>query len=307
MSKQRIFKNEEHQKQFNKQGFVVLPFLTQSEVQYLDAFFDEMHPIQNSGGFFSGSYSNDAAYKKRVSDKIVHVFSRAYDEIFENYKPFGGTFLYKVPGTNSQLSVHQDWSTVDESKDIAINCWVPLCDTNEENGALSLLPGSQFDNYNVIRSPTLPFFFSGSEELIMKELVQLSVPAGSAVILDQSLIHYSPPNRSNKIRKAITAGIKNKCAQMYFYYKVPDADSLEIFEMEDDFLISFKDFRNDIGKRPYLGKSVGFIPYKLPLLNAEVLQEKLTSMKVKAGFEPINKQPSGFQAMIKSAWKHLLG
>ena len=60
---------------------------------------------------------------------------------------------------------------------------------------------------------------------------------------------------------------------MYFHYKVPNRNELEVFEMEDDFLISFNDFANDIGQRPYLGKSIGFISYKLPEWSKRVLYD----------------------------------
>jgi hypothetical protein len=284
MSK-RIFRNPEHQNIFDRQGFIVLPFIGEEEIRELNQTFDELHPELVKGGFYSGSYSNDFAYKKGASDKIVSVFSQAYERLFIDYTPFGGAFLYKVPGANSELAAHQDWTIVDENENVALNCWVPLCDVSLENGPIMILPGSQFDNYHVIRCPTLPFFFSGDDEMVRKELIPMEVKAGTAVILNQSVIHYSPSNNSNTVRKAITAGIKSAGAQMYFHYKVPNEDKLEVFKMDDSFLISFTDFFNDLGKRPYLGDSVGFIPYKLPQLGGNNLYEKLKEMKTNAGFE----------------------
>lgn len=306
----RIFKNDSHQALFDKQGFIVLPFINHEEVQTLNNFFDELHPNIAQSGFFSGSYSSDSNYKKRASEKIVEVFNRAYQELFINYTPFGGAFLYKVPGANSELAAHQDWTILDEQKNVALNCWVPLCDVTLENGPIMILPGSHFDNFNVIRAPTLPFFFSGEEQMVLKELIPMEVKAGTAVILNQSVIHYSPPNMGNTVRKAITAGIKSKDAQMYFHYKVPEKDELEVFEMNDDFLISFNDFANDIGKRPYLGKSIGFMPYKLPQLNGNELYAKLKEMKVKAGFAMAHSsssiESSSYQQESKSLFKRML-
>lgn len=291
----RIFKDERHQALFEKQGFIILPFLTTEEVARLDKVFDTLHPRIHEAGFFSGSYSSDIAYKKKASEEIVQVFSRAYRELFVHYTPFGGAFLYKVPGANSELSAHQDWTIVDETENVALNCWVPLCDVTRHNGALSILPGSHYDNFNVIRAPTLPFFFSGNDDLVLQELLPMEVQAGTAVILNQSVIHYSPPNNGDKIRKAITAGIKSEGAQMYFHYKMPDKEELEVFAMEDDFLISFKDFTTDIGKRPYLGKSMGHKPYQLPQPGREELFALLSAMKRKAGFEMLSKSTSGNQ------------
>jgi len=296
----RIFKLEAHQLQFDRQGFIVLPFIRPEEVQKLNILFDELHPDVNQSGFFSGSYSSDFDYKKAASDAIVGVFSRAYEEIFMDYAPFGGAFLYKVPGANSELAAHQDWTIVDEKNNVALNCWVPLQDITADNGPIMIMPGSQYDNFNVVRAPTLPFFFSGNDELVRKNLIPMIVPAGTAVILNQSVIHYSPDNKSNKVRKAITAGIKSKGAQMYFHYKIPDQDALEVFAMEDDFLISFRDFANDISKRPYMGKSVGQIPFTMPQPDAESLKKLLESMRTKAGFAPEKSPDRGFFQKLKS-------
>jgi hypothetical protein len=284
MSK-RIFLSDSHQQTFDRQGFLVQPFLSEEEVARLDALFDELHPELGGSGFFSGSYSNDFAYKKRASDAIVEVFSRRYAELFTDYAPFGGAFLYKVPGANSALAPHQDWTIVDESQHVALNCWVPLCDVTLENGPLMILPGSHYDRHHTVRAPTVPFFFSGNDDLVLQELVPMEVKAGTAVILNQSVIHYSPDNRSGKVRKAITAGVKSAGAQMYFHYKEPDREELEVREMDDDFLIRFENFAEAIMQRPVLGRPIGHIPYVSPVLEREKLKEKLREMKEGAGFE----------------------
>lgn len=304
----RIFKSGQHQQLFDKQGFIVLPFLNSAEVDKLNNVFDELHTDVNTSGFFSGSYSPDFNYKKRASDEIVKNFTRAYEELFVDYTPFGGAFLFKVPGANSELAAHQDWTIVDEHKHVALNCWVPLSDISLENGPLMILPGSHFTNLNVLRAPTLPFFFSGEEKMIIDELEPMIVKAGTAVILNQSVIHYSLPNLGNSVRKAITAGVKSKGAQMYFYYKnlQEDKNELEVFEEDDDFLIRFDNFVEDISKRPKNGTSIGFIPYTLPQLKGKELFDKITEMKISAGFKMKTQYQVSEQVQNKSLFKKLV-
>jgi len=298
----QIFKNIAHQELFEKQGFLVLPFLKEEEIAHLDQYFNEEHPDLDENGFFAGSYSPDFVYKKRASDKIVSVFSRAYEETFINYAPFGGAFLYKTPGVQSELAAHQDWTIVDEEKEIALNCWVPLCDITIENGPLMILPGSQYPKHPVLRAPTLPFFFSGNDDLVKAELEPMLVKAGTAVILNQSVIHYSLANHSQHVRKAITAGVKSADAQMYFHYKLPNEDKLEVFQEDDDFLLRFDNFLEDIGQRPKNGISVGFKDYQLPTYTRSQLQELLIKLKTEAGFSVKSKQiESEAQIETKSA------
>ncbi|MCB9256495.1 MAG: phytanoyl-CoA dioxygenase family protein [Chitinophagales bacterium] len=306
MSK-RIFKDIAHQELFDKQGFIVLTFLEKEEIDELNSFFDQEHPELGENGFFSGSYSSDYSYKKKASDKIVSIFSRAYEKYFIDYKPFGGAFLYKTPGSKSELAAHQDWTIVDEENELALNCWVPLCDISLDNGPLMILPGSQYSKHPVVRAPTLAFFFSGNDDLVMKELEPMLVKAGTAVILNQSVIHYSLPNQSSAVRKAITAGVKSENAQMYFHYKLPEEDKLEVFQEDDDFLIRFENFAKDIGQRPKLGSSIGFKEYKLPTYSRADLQSLIAKLKTDAGFalktpqeEPIPTKQS-FMDKIK-AW-----
>src|SRR5690606_6277030 len=180
---------------------------------------DELHPNLPESGFVSGSYSPDFEYKKKISEEIKVVYKRAYEEYFQNYTPFGGTFLYKISSPDSFLNVHQDWTVVDESREVALNIWTPFCDITMNNGHLMVLPGSHYKHYPTLRAPTLPQFFQYDLSIVMEELVPVLVKAGEAVILNQSIIHYSPPNISGEIRKAITAGVKTKDAQMMFHYK----------------------------------------------------------------------------------------
>jgi hypothetical protein len=285
-----IFKYEDQQLVFDQQGFIVIPdFLTKEEVAHMDKFFDELHPVLPSSGFFAGSYSSDMNYKRRVSEEIKQVYHRAYETHFNNYTPFGGAFLYKIPSDNSDLFIHQDWTVVDESEHVALNIWVPLCDITIENGPLMVIPGSHYSNYPTLRAPTMRYFFDHDIEMAMKQLEPILVKAGTAVVLNQSLVHYSPPNTSGRIRKAITAGLKTKDAQMIFHFKDPEnpTSSIEKFEMDDDFFIQFDDFFTDIYKRPTMGKSVDRLEYTVPMLSGDELKETFRKMRVAAGFPPI--------------------
>jgi ectoine hydroxylase-related dioxygenase (phytanoyl-CoA dioxygenase family) len=231
----------------------VLPFLDENEVAVLNGKFDDMHPsASDQQGFVSGSYSNDLAYKKAASDAIITIFRKHFERLFAGYQTFGAAFLYKTATAGSELGVHQDWTIVDEEKYVALNCWVPLTDINDTNGALHVMPGSHYTKHHSLRAPTIPFFFTGSEKEVIARTIPFYVKAGQAVILNQSVIHYSPANKSGNIRKAITAGVKTKGAPMTFHYKTGD-NTIEKFEMPEDFLISFENFATSIFEKPRMG------------------------------------------------------
>ena len=281
-----IFKDPVQQAKFDKQGFLVAKFLDETEVTQLNDLFDEIHPVlPDDRGFVSDSYSNDFDFKKNASDRIVAILTKHFERLFINYQTFGASFLYKMPSKNNELGVHQDWTIVDEEKFVALNCWIPLIDVNKENGALHVLPGSHYSKIASVRSPTIPFFFTGSEKDVIDSCIPVYVKAGEAIILNQSVIHYSTPNHSVRIRKAITAGVKTKEAPMIFHYKSPEGQ-LEKFEMPEDFLLRFENFATSIFEKPVLGKLFATEKFENPIIEKEKLTKKLEKLKENAGFGP---------------------
>ncbi|MFM0029604.1 phytanoyl-CoA dioxygenase family protein [Paraburkholderia madseniana] len=93
---------------------------------------------------------------------------------------------------NNQAKWHRDlayqhWTT---SKVLAINALLCIDDFTVENGATFVLPGT----HHVAEFPTNSF--------VSKFEKQLSVPAGSYLILDAMLFHRAGTNRSNSVRRA---------------------------------------------------------------------------------------------------------
>lgn len=309
-----LFQNDELQRQFDLMGYVKVQLLNDEQIRTLTDKFYELHPGLNLVGFQSSSYSSDYTYKKKCSDEIAVVFNPLFEKIFKNYRPFGSAYLFKQPDPYSMLPIHQDWTIVDEENYIALNIWVPLCDTNENNGTLYVLPGTQYGDVKPLRCPTLPMFFEGNEQLMVDNCIPLNAKAGEAVILNQSLIHYSPPNHSDKIRIAITSGVMSAEPKMAFHYR-PDKEKneVEVIAMEDDFLISFEDFMNKIYERPNMGQSLGMRPYTPMVYSHDELSAMLDELSIKTGVKrPIKQvattQPEPLQTtkQEKSVFKRLL-
>jgi hypothetical protein len=286
-----IFQDAELQAKFESQGFVTIPFLSEEEVKKLLDVFWTLHPNLNNSGFQSSSFSNDFSYKKKVSDSITTIFQPHFEKIFKGYRALGSAFLYKQPDTHSILPIHQDWTLVDEEKYVAINIWVPLIDATPYNGSLYVLPGSHYGVVKALRCPTLPMFFTGFEQLMIDHSLPMSVKAGEAIVLNQSLVHYSPPNQSDSIRIAITSAVISAESKMNFHYCADTTkNEVELFEMEDDFLIRFENFFESIFKRPIIGKSMGTKAYKPPVFNESELKDLLVLMKKRAGIPTIPNQ-----------------
>ncbi len=258
---QAIFKNEEVQQQFERDGYVKITLLTHENVVNLKTLFLKYFP-NPSVDFFSSSYENDYSLKKEISDAIGKIILPQLETIFIDYTWFGSAFLSKGNGARSEMPMHQDWTIVDETKYIALNIWTPLQDTDEENGTLEVMKGSH-KWHNTLRAPTLPFYYNGFQQQLKSKLTALPTKSTEAIVLNEAIIHYSKPNKTNEIRLAITTGIKTKGAPMLFHYWDKNKpNEIEQFKQEEDFLLRFTDFHQSIFTRPSIGESLGVKPFE---------------------------------------------
>ncbi|PBQ30960.1 hypothetical protein CNR22_03975 [Sphingobacteriaceae bacterium] len=282
-----IFKDTALQKQFEENGFVKITLLSQESIQQLLTLFKNYFP-DPSADFFSSSYENDFRRKKVISEAIGNIIVPQLDAVFTDHTWFGSAFLSKGNGPRSEMPMHQDWTIVDEEKFIALNIWTPLQPTTEENGTLEVIKGSHLWHQG-IRAPTLPFYFDGFQYLLKDKLTAIPALPGEAIVLNQAIIHYSKPNKTDSLRVAITSGIKTKGAPMLFHYLNKESpDRIEQFKQEDDFLINFENFHHSIFERPVIGESLGTKPFTLEKASAATV-EKLTGIKTYNASSPEKK------------------
>lgn len=269
----RVFRNQQMQDDFEKNGFVVAPFYTPEEVNNLNKIYYELHP-QNEKGFFPSTFSKDKNYRTVADAEIRRIGQRAINQYLQDIKVMCGSFIVKSPGPESAMCVHQDMTLVDESKYTGINIWVPLIDLAENNGAIEVLPGSH-RLYPTYRSSTIPGIYEEVSEEIKPLLQTLYLKAGEAVFFDQSIIHFSKANLSDKIRIVTNTYFTHKDATFRIAYWQKDfGQKVELFEENDSFMTDFEQFGNNIHARPQVGKSMGLVDYDFPKISLQELTER---------------------------------
>jgi ectoine hydroxylase-related dioxygenase (phytanoyl-CoA dioxygenase family) len=157
----RIFKDDATQVQFERDGYITMPFLNSEEINHLKSIYNEVFS-QAPNDFHSTSFFEDEALKQTISAKVEALYAQKADALFAPIQKLGSSFLTKSPGERGELPIHADWTVVDESKYCSVTIWVPLIDTNEENGAIQVLPGSHKFS-DALRAPTLAKRFLGAE------------------------------------------------------------------------------------------------------------------------------------------------
>lgn len=249
-----VFKNPELEKEFNQKGYVTIPFLSTEEVEELKKmFFDTIE--QSGGPKTSGNVDFDSKseisydftfidknidYKKKVFEIITEKFQPIADKYLNNYKPIIANYIRKKQD-GGEVPMHQNWAFVDEVKYTSVSVWVPLVDSNEENGTLQMVDGSH-KKFGQYRGPMVPWELRNlSKEIIAKHLTPMNIKAGQGVILDDSIVHYSNINKTPGLRLAIQLIMIPAEANSIHYHldRELDPNNIHALETNVDFYTHF--------------------------------------------------------------------
>ncbi len=276
-----IFSDEKLQRQFELNGYVVSPFFGIEELKKLQFLYEKLP--RKDFVFESSSFLDDISLKHEINIQVSNIFQAKTDALFKDYKPLGTSFLTKKNGTDSVMPVHQDWTVVDEAKYTSVTCWIPLTDTNTDNGAIQLISGSHKFS-SALRSPSLPIAFQDIYADLKPFLKTLHLKAGEAFIFNQALWHASHPNTSGKDRIAVTYGLTNKEAQLYMYY-YRENNTLEKWAMPDDMFLHYPQIRH----QPAIGTKLETFDYSVSKITEKEIAEKVVSHRKNTKMKPLFK------------------
>lgn len=276
-----LFQNKELATQFERDGYVVVPLLSETELANIKAVY-EACPLNDGEVFDSSSFIEDVATKESLNKKLLDIFKQPISTVINKHKILGTSFLTKKNHEDSTMPIHQDWTVVDETKYCSITCWIPLQDTSPENGAIQVIPGSHRFS-NALRSPSLPVSFGNIYNELQPFLKTLPLKTGEAFIFNHALMHASLPNISNGNRVAVTYGLTHKEANLMMYYKKDGR--VEQYSMPDNMFIHYPKIRQS----PEIGKFLHSEPYEVPQLSLEEFKRNLHLYNAKKNMKPLFK------------------
>ncbi len=249
-------RDEQLEKQFQKNGYVVVPFLNEDEVEKLKKGFFDLLPT--SGGNITADdtgasniitydftfIDRNPEFKQAVYDKITTYFEPHVKKWLADYRPIIANYIRKNTDTG-EVPLHQNWAFVDERKCTSVSIWCPLVDSNETNGTLQVVPGSH-KRYGEVRGPMIPWELERiKKEIIDKYLVPMNIKAGQAVILDDSIVHYSALNKTNDLRLAIQLILVPTEEKSIHYHMDPSRSKelVHVLEVDTDFYMQFNPWK----------------------------------------------------------------
>ena len=267
-----LFQDRSLQSQFDRDGYVVIPFLSADEIAQLRNHYQQCFS-ERPPHFYSSTFITDVERKAEIHQPIQRLLQPKVDHCFKDFQPLGSSFLVKPPGASGKMQVHQDWTVVDESRFCSLTVWIPLVDTTADNGAIRVSPGSH-RYFDQLRGPSIPVVYEQRYEEIWPQMDVLEMKAGQAFIFNQALIHASNENRSDHDRIAVTYGLIPQAAQLRFYH-LNEAKKVEEYEVGADFF----QYYTEIGQRPSLGQQVAEHSIDLTPVSSFTLQQKINQSK----------------------------
>jgi ectoine hydroxylase-related dioxygenase (phytanoyl-CoA dioxygenase family) len=292
---QGIFQNTDLQKQFNRDGYLVLPWLSQAETQKLREVYASLC-INNPEGFHSTSFLADTALKKKINEAVESIFDKNIHETFSEIKKLGASFLTKPPGEKGEMPVHQDWTIVDETNYCSVTIWVALEDITEQNGAMQVLPGSHLFS-QTLRAPTLETDYAHLQDYLRTKMITISMKAGEAIIFNHALFHASLINKTDKPRLAVTYGLIPDKAQLSLYIKTEPGKAAR-YEMPDDMFLYY----HEIGTKPSCGVKTNEVSLATKAKSALYFEQKINQYIAAAKAEKIFKDEAVQQAFDKDGY-----
>ncbi len=187
-------------------GYVVVPFLDAGEVDDLRRGQRALH-AQHDDGLVIDFTLADRASMRTAAQLLAPMWDRKLDALFTGHRVVVSTFVVKNPGPASAMAMHREPTFVDGDAR-TFNTWVPLVavDAATANGILRLVPGSERLPDGLVGFNTPPNF-RHYEGALAEASVGVDVPAGSALVYDTRMLHWSEANTSEVPRPAIAAAV----------------------------------------------------------------------------------------------------
>lgn len=237
-----VFFSEVLQKQFDADGIVSVPLLSNSEILALLSFYETTSAGISDRKFHSTMFISDATYRKKIDDGIRAIVLQKINRVVNYYRILFANFIVKEPSADTRVGIHQDWNMT--SPEItSINVWIPLVDITEQTGLFYALKGSHHTFRNIRYTPYEDNAYAELEKHILDNSTSFEVKAGEALIYHGGLVHFSEPNRSNALRIAVgCAMIPEGAPNLHYYKRDKDKKQLEVYKVSEEFYHRFNFF-----------------------------------------------------------------
>lgn len=240
--RRRVLLDDDLQRRFDEQGFVVVDLLDDGGLaRLMEGYRSLEHTHERwlpfADGFHTTLYDAREDYRLAVRDVIRGTVGVALDAVLDRYAVHFANFTVKLPGGDT-VPEHLDWTFCDEGVASSVTVWTAMQATDELNGALGVVPGSH-RRVGFVRAVNNRSYDAHSEAAGLeapREVVGLR--PGQAIVMDNRVVHFSPPNTTDEIRLA-AACVATPAEEPMLHYWFDDEGRPHRLEVGPDFWISY--------------------------------------------------------------------
>ena len=189
-----------------EQGYTVQPLLDSNQISSLMQLYRECTP-EILPDFYVSAFIDNEATRRRIFEGISNTVGEDVKRIAPGYRLLIATYVTKRANSTSRLGMHQDWTYTYPSHMPSINIWCPLCNVDEINGCLMVIPNShKFGHICATTRNPGPFSAILSD---LDEAYALPIPmsAGEALLFDTRVLHASDKNVTGTDRVSLQIGL----------------------------------------------------------------------------------------------------
>ena len=126
-----------------------------------------------------------------------------------NLQLFHDQALFKPAHNGDTVFWHQDNAYWQCQPANLVSCWLTLDDVDVTNGAMHVLPGSHLEAHDHEKSKQTGALLDHGDKIDASKAAVVDLPAGGIMFHHCQTFHYTPPNKTDRQRRAFAIHFMN--------------------------------------------------------------------------------------------------
>ncbi|MDB5281425.1 MAG: hypothetical protein JWO06_500 [Bacteroidota bacterium] len=234
----QIFKDEKLNAQYLREGYVIADLFSEAEVKFLlDVY--ESNRVDEQETIELTVFSTDKDKKLGISKTLSDLYEKKFKDILISYETLYAGYAVKRKGKSNESKLHRDPAFTDEINYFAVTLFIPLCDVDETNGALSIIPRSHHFLCGIRGRGVREYQFNTDAGRIENAFGKMfKMKKGQVLFYDPALLHFSAKSDAEAPRITANGILVPSEIKPINYYLNNKTGEVEVYEIDKQFIPS---------------------------------------------------------------------
>ena len=247
----KIFIDDNVQKQFEENGYVLMDIFSERDIDSLQGIYDG-NKTGGDRGLQLSVQDKDIGVIKNINCHTQGVSQDLFKKVLLDYDIIYSGFIAKVPEKPNEAGIHRDPTFVDENRYRTMVIWTPLIDVDETNGALYMIRNTNKNDQGYRFFDYGEYVYTTDEAEIQKEFGTLiRMKRGQSLIFDTTTLHFSLKNTTDITRVALSVILKPSESDLLAYYHNKNRNTVDVYAIDQEFVLTYYQKNGDGGDLDY--------------------------------------------------------